>query len=321
MKGGSAGVRATTAVAVAIVIALAPSSAVAHGGGTIQPDGLATWRVWVPDPWVFAVTGALIIVYGRGYLTMRVPLDRALAFVAAQAILILALSPGMEAWAYTLLSAHMVQHLLLLVVSAPLLAYSRPLAPLLLGLPKGPVRRVASRLARAMQRGPRGASVTVLGTLLLASGVVWLWHVPGFYEAAIHSSSLHMLEHVLFLATAVLFWATVLPGSRGARAHNAARIPALFAMSVQGAMLGALIAFSSSLWFEHYGSTASLWGLTAADDQQMAGLVMWMIGGLVYAAVAAALLASSLTAMEERMQREAPTPTYRPLSIGREGDT
>ena len=92
-------------------------------------------------------------------------------------------------------------------------------------------------------------------------------------------------------------------------------------MSVQGAMLGALIAFSSSLWFEHYGSTASLWGLTAADDQQIAGLVMWMIGGLVYAAVAAALLASSLTAMEERMQREAPTPTYRPLPIGREGDT
>ena len=309
----------STAVLASALIALLPSGASAHEAGLLAPDELNSWRSLLPEPLAFGVVVVLLAAYGRGSSKVPVPASRSVAFVAGLVALLIAVSPAFESIAYALLSGHMLQHLVLLVVSAPLVAYSRPVAPLLLGMPARVRRAVTPALLRHTLKHVGGHFVYPAGALLLASAVLWLWHAPVLYQAALHNPWVHTLEHALFLGTGVLFWAALLPATRRARARSGAGLLALFAMSVQGAMLGALLTFSSRLWFEHYAATAPAWGVTGVDDQLIAGLLMWMVGGLVYAAAAAVLLGLSFSAMEDRLQQAEDRVPY--LAHGRREGT
>jgi putative membrane protein len=212
--------------------------------------------------------------------------------------LVAALAPPSHALAEALFAAHMVQHLLLVVVAAPLLAMAAP-GHLLRYLP----RRSRLALGRAMRflRGLPGLVQSPVGTVSIWLGhvtVLWAWHVPVLYEAALRSAWLHALEHTTLLTTAWLFWARVLPPARCSVPGVGAALY-LFMAAAQCTVLGALIAFAETTWYAAaHSTTASAWGLTPIEDQQLAGLLMWLPGGMAYAAAAVAVVAGWLRIAE-----------------------
>ena len=115
---------------------------------------------------------------------------------------------------------------------------------------------------------------------------LWAWHLPALYDAAIENSLLHALEHLLFLATAMAFWAFVL--GRSGHLDRLQRVGLVFVTALQSSALGALIAFASEpLYRAHLVNTS---GLTALEDQQLAGAIMWVPPGVVYLCVMLVLL-------------------------------
>jgi putative membrane protein len=195
-----------------------------------------------------------------------------------------ALSDAVHAAGHVLFTAHMAQHLLLVSIAAPALLLANPIAVTLWGLPRGvrhvvarvfvaghPVRRALSSLTRM--------SVTWPAYVL----VLWLWHLPGPYQAALRSGVLHDLEHVAFFAAALLFWWPVLtPGPRLApAAHPAARVAYLVLGALQSAALGVLLSSRSEPLYASYAVTAPAWGWSGADDQMWGGLLMWSVGAAV----------------------------------------
>ena len=133
--------------------------------------------------------------------------------------------------------------------------------------------------------------------IVVQTMVMWGWHAPVLYRAALHHPQIHALEHASFLASACLFWWAV--GAGSGRRHGGA-VPAVFLAAFPGTVLGAAITLSSRPWYAEYPSLA---------DQQMAGVVMWGFGGLAYVLAAAVLFGVWLAGAE----RDAPG---RPLVSG-----
>lgn len=201
-----------------------------------------------------------------------------LAFGAGLLTLALALLSPLDAFAdHILFSAHMLQHLLLLLV-VPLF--------LLLGLPD-------AAFARAWQAPPLRALLKLLApplpTFLLSLLVLWLWHVPTIYEAALLDETLHACEHLCFLASAFLFWWPIVrPATYPWPMPELVQLLYLFGAAVSSTMLAALITFSADLLYPSYAAIGRFaavrdsLGLTPLTDQQAGGLMMWIGGGLWY---------------------------------------
>lgn len=267
--------------------------AVAHAhGGSAEPG-------WTLDPWVtvpLAVSLALYVV-GLIRLTSRsgrpaARLRRAALFTAGWCVLAAAVLSPLHAAGARSFTAHMLEHELMMLAAAPLLVLSRPLGVFLWGLPAA-ARRGLARLARGvgLRRILRRACEPVTATLLQAAAL-WLWHAPSLFERALASSGWHIAQHLSFLLTAVLFWQATL--ARRPRQPALAAL-CLFATSVVSGALGAMMAFSPSPWYRPYELMGlSPFGLTPAEDQQLAGLLMWIPGGAVHAAAALAVVAALL---------------------------
>jgi cytochrome c oxidase assembly factor CtaG len=120
---------------------------------------------------------------------------------------------------------------------------------------------------------------------------IWLWHAPALYQATLSSEVIHTLQHVSFLGTALLFWWALLQGREG-RVGRPAAVIYLFTTALHTSLLGALLTFSTRLWYPLYQSTTMPWGLTPIEDQQLAGVIMWVPAGVAYL-VAALWLAST----------------------------
>jgi cytochrome c oxidase assembly factor CtaG len=191
----------------------------------------------------------------------------------------------------------MVQHLLLVLVAAPLLVLGAPERVLLWAFSARARRRVAhwfSRLAR-LARGLAGPGPGVA----LATAALWSWHVPALYDAAVADSWVHSLEHSTFLGGALLFWWTLLQiRTRRGDALNGGRLLALFAMVLQGSLLGALLTFASAPLYSAHAVIPAAWTLTPLADQQLAGLIMWVPPAALYLGVAAYLVLGWLGAAE-----------------------
>ncbi len=250
-----------------------PHHAIAHSAP-------AQFDLWPFEGWVVAsllLTGALY-----GWRIRRLWRERgcgrgvrpwqALCFGVGLLTLLLALNGPVEALAAVSFSGHMVQHMLLIAVAAPLLALGTPLAPLLRGAPR-PLRR-----AVFIHAAPLTRPFTAFALHGLA---LWLWHAPGPYEAALAHEGLHLLEHASFLATALLFWHSLIHRRDRAFGHGAGAFWSL-ATLVHSGMLGALITFASAPLYPTYRHHPSPLGLTALEDQQLAGLIMWVPSGMVY---------------------------------------
>jgi cytochrome c oxidase assembly factor CtaG len=164
--------------------------------------------------------------------------------------------------------------------AAPLLAGARCWRLTIAALPFV-LRRGGAAAARAARR-PLGFLLQPLGATLLSAAALWGWHVPGAFIAALEHPAIHALQHATFFATALVFWAALQAPAHRRREGAAALY--LFATALHTGALGALMAFSAQVWYPLAG--APPFGLTAIEDQQLAGLIMWIPGGLVYAAAA-----------------------------------
>jgi len=283
MKGGRL---AGTCRAGGVAALLAPGGfASAHDGASsaIRPDTLLAWEPWLTLPLAIAI---VLYAVGLGRLWRRagggagVRGWRAACFAAAALALILNFVSPLHGLAGRFFVAHMGEHELLMAIAAPLFALSRPLGAMLWALPQAARQAIGSASGAVL---PLWRWLMRPAVATLAHGLaIWVWHLPRLFDAALDSTALHALQHLCFLASALVFWSALL-NDRTGRGHGAA-VVYLFLTAAHTSLLGAMLVFSRRLWY-----APSPGGLAPMDDQQLAGLVMWVPGGLVYAVAALAL--------------------------------
>lgn len=250
-------------------------------------------------PVVCVVVGALLYALGgrggpvggreRAERHWRTPL-----FAGGLATVVFAVSPPVDRLADSLFSMHMVQHVLLIEVAAPLIVLSRPWNRLWRPFPLSYRRAAAGGIAR----GAWAAPFRLIGRWLvmpavafvLMNGVFLLWHVPALYDAALSSPAVHDLEHLTFFLTAVLFWAHVLgDGPFHARLALPGRAVYAIGAMLVGWVLAVVIAMAPSPLYAHYADLARRpLGLSALADQQLAAGVMWVPASVPWIVVALA---------------------------------
>jgi cytochrome c oxidase assembly factor CtaG len=180
-----------------------------------------------------------------------------------------------------LFTFHMIEHEIVMALSAPLLVAARPIGTMLWSLPRS-LRVATGRLLRHFSvaiiwdRLSAGSHATVLHGV-----AIWAWHVPGLFDAAVTNVTVHRLQHLSFLLTAMLFWWSVFYRSNpGLAAWH------LFVTMMHTGILGALMTLAPKVLYQAQTATAAAWGLTPLQDQQLAGLIMWVPAGTVYAGAA-----------------------------------
>jgi putative membrane protein len=184
----------------------------------------------------------------------------------------------------------MIGHELVMTVAAPLFVLSRPLAPLLWAFPRSSRRAIATGTNVVAYLLFWDVLTMPVVAAALHAVAIWAWHMPLFYEAALQIEWVHWAQHLSFVITALLFWWSVLDGPARGRVRPGS-IFLLFATGLHTAALGVLISLAQRPLYALQSRAAAEWNLTPLSDQQLAGLVMWVPGGAVYA-VAALVLAS-----------------------------
>ena len=291
-------------------VVMLPGVALAHTGEPPAPHDL--WNTWTFEPAVLLGIGTAALMYrvglrrvwGRAGVGRGIRRGEASCFLAGLCALAVALISPVDGVGAALFSVHMVQHLLLVLVAAPLLALGAPLLGFLWALP-APRRRVVAcwwhRLPR-LRAIARGLAHPV-SAWLLSAVALWTWHAPVLYDAAVRYEWVHIAEHASFLATALLFWwVLVQPGGRLRRAGGAGLVY-LFGAAMQSGALGALLALSTRPWYGAHLESTAPWGLTPLEDQQIAGAIMWVPGTVIYLLALAVVFAAWLREAERRVQR------------------
>ena len=283
------------------------AAALAHGdpAGARGAPGW-TWDAWVTTPLAISL---LWFLAGEARLRWRSVAPAAhrtqLAwFLAGWLVLAAALVTPLHQAGERSFAAHMLEHELLMLAAAPLLVLSHPVGIALWALPH-PARRAFANGGHRIAPAWQVLTHPVVATLLQAIAL-WAWHAPALFDLALARPGWHVLQHLSFLATALLFWWSVLHrGRRGARLGLA--VGCLFFTATVSGALGALMAFSSSPWYQGYAAAGlDAFGLAPAEDQQLAGLLMWIPGGLVHAGAGLALFARVLAGRREDIRRCAP---------------
>lgn len=277
---------------------------------------------WIGDPGVVAAglvgVGAwyvrgVAVAWRRGGRGAVVGVWRVVAFVAGLGVLAFAVLSPLDALGHVLFSAHMAQHVVLMLVVAPLLVVGAPLLPFLWGLPR-PWRLATGRgwKARPWLRRAWHALTGPVVVWVVVTTTLWVWHLPGPYLAAVVHPIAHALEHATMLGSSLLFWWVVIQPLGRRRIDGGTAVLLVFAVKVQGATLGALITFAPTPLYPLYEGSAAAWGLTAMHDQNLAGLIMGTAGGLVYLAAGSVLFLNWLRSIERR-GRPAGTPFVPPV--------
>lgn len=199
-------------------------------------------------------------------------------------------------------AAHMTQHELLMVVAAPLVVLGRPFTVLVWALPRVTRSRVARFAQAPLARWSWQFLSAPLFVLVLHALTRWLWHLPPLFEAAMRHEPLHAVQHLTFFATAALFWWALLHGRYG-RGGYGLGVLFVFATAFHTSILGALISVAPRVIYRIYESRAPRLGWPALQDQELAGLVMWVPSGLLFLLSALALFAAWLGEAERRAQR------------------
>jgi putative membrane protein len=220
---------------------------------------------------------ALAAVYTRAVVRSRhaTPLAQPLAFFGGCAALLAALNgPLHDLSDYYLLSAHMVQHLVLTLVTPPLW---------LMGTPAFIADAIVDRLLRLRVLGRIARIVTRPLPALTLYGVALIgWHLPGPYNAALEHHGWHIAEHLLLLGTSVLAWWPILSPSRSLPAlPYAAQLLYLFVFGMPMTVVAAFVTAAEEPLYPWYAAAPALFGLTPLADQQLAGIIMWVPAGVV----------------------------------------
>lgn len=273
----------------------------AHGGAPVRPGDW--WRAWDLEPVLLLALGAAWFVYSRGLLAMweRAGVGRGVsrrqvaAYGGGLMVVLLALASPLDGLSGQLSAAHMVQHMLLMLVAAPLLALGTPMPVLLWAMPPG-WRKGAAGMIRRVEGwyAPRSGWWQPVLLWAVFAMTLWIWHLPALYEAALRNRLVHDLQHLAFLGSSCLFWRVLLDPVQRLRMSRGLGVLYLFGTCLHASALGIFMTFSPRVWYVDYGASAPLWRLTPLEDQQLAGLLMWMPGCLVYAVAASALFAAWL---------------------------
>jgi putative membrane protein len=276
----------------------------------IEAREALTW--WTLDPLALGTIGLSSTVYGRGLcrlwraagLGAGIRRREALAFYAGQLSLFFALVSPLDRLSDLLFSAHMGQHEVLLIIAPPLIVLGKPVVAL--GWAFGGERR--GRLLRAVTSPAVSKAWHVLSSplliLLLHALVLWVWHIPALFEAALRNEAVHAVQHASFFATAVVFWWSVLRGryGRGGYGLSAAFV---FATAMHTSILGALLTVASRLWYPLYAVRGGPFAVDVIEDQELAGLIMWVPSGVLLSLLALALFAAWLGEASRRASRAA----------------
>jgi putative copper resistance protein D len=264
-----------------------PALAAAHGPVPHEPPTLATLALgWRIDP---VVGGGLIVAVVAWLLIVRriaqthpgrgVTRARTAAFLGGLAVIAVALLSGVERYDTTLFSIHMVQHLLLMLIAAPLLALAAPVTQLL---------RVASpawrrRIVRLLHSGPAAALGHPVMAWVTFTLVMWISHFSPQFDAALENEVIHDAEHVLFLGAGLLFWWPVV-GADPVRRRLSYPVRALYVLLQMppSSFLGMLITFATAPLYPHYVTLGSPYGIDPLADQQLAGGIMWLGGDVIF---------------------------------------
>jgi putative copper resistance protein D len=275
----------------------APRLALAHGIVPPEPPSVAglalgwTFEPAVALPLLVAAIGWLRIVrrIDRAHPAHPVPRARTAAFLGGLAAIAVALQSGIDAYDTTLFSIHMVQHLLLTLVAAPLIALAAPITTLLRASSPAIRRRVI--LPFLHSRVMTVLSFPVVAWLVFA-GVMWGTHFSPLFDASLEDPLVHDLEHGLYLAAGLLFWwpAVGLDPSPWRMPHPV-RAMYVFLQMPQNTFLAVTILNSSVVLYHHYATLARTWGPTVLEDQQIAGGLMWITGDILFLIGLAAILA------------------------------
>ena len=263
---------------------------------SISNAALTSWPI---DPRATALLVLVAIVYIRGWIRGRRLLrdqhdiERLGAFLAGLFVLFLATQSPLDAFDTLFLSAHMTQHLLLMMIAPPLLLLGYPMLPLLRGLPKRFVKEGLGPFLSwpALQRV---LSAVVAPPVALAAFAISTigWHLPFSYEMAVRSPAWHGLQHASFFWTGILFWWPLIqPGPGRSKWPRWVMIPYLLSADLINTALSAFFVFSGGLLYPSYAVVRAS-QLSAQNDQTLAGLIMWVPGSIVY------LVPAFLIAME-----------------------
>ena len=248
---------------------------------------------WTLDPWILAPLLMIAILYGSGMMKLwkkggshKVRWRRLLLFWTGWVSLGAALVSPLHELGERLFSAHMIEHEIVMAIAAPLLVLAKPAGIMMWAIPRSLRFKVAARLkARVVQSAWRCLTKPQVATLMHGA-VIWTWHAPSLFDAAVSNVALHRLQHVSFFVTAVLFWWAVLRArDLGIAAWN------VFVTMLHTSVLGALISLAPRVLYHVQTKNAETWGFRPLEDQQLAGIVMWVPAGTIYAGVAIALLA------------------------------
>ncbi|MBV8956787.1 MAG: cytochrome c oxidase assembly protein [Solirubrobacterales bacterium] len=255
---------------------------------------------WSFEPGVLLVVFALGLLYGRAWSRARasgephrIGYGRAVVFGLGLVAILAALVSPIDSLSDDLMLMHMVQHILLLDI-APIL--------LILGLTKVLLRPATRRLHLVEQKA--GYLAHPAFAVFAYAGFMWLWHIPAMYDAALRNSGLHALEHICFALAGGLYWWHILSPIRG-RMRLGGMGPVMYMVSTKllVGILGLVLAFSPHALYAFYEHRPHYWGLTAGEDQNMAGLLMALEQSIVMGIALVYLFVRMLGESEREAQR------------------
>lgn len=297
------------------VLFAAPASALAHGAPPPVPTFPGVLLAWSFDPLPIVGVGFAAVVYLRAVRQVnaehpRSPVSpsRTAAFLGGLAAILLALQSPIDRYETALLSVHMVQHMLLQFVAAPLLLLGAPIT-LALRVTSGDSRRLLLRLLHS--RFTRVATHPVVAWTLFVA-VNWGWQFSPLYDLALESTTVHYFQHAMYLGSALLFWwpiAGVDPAPR--KVPYPARAAYLALAIPPNSFLGVTLMSTDPSVYPHYATLVRDWGPTLAEDLNLAGAVMWGMGAMVFVVALLLSVAAWMRADERRVRRVEARPEAR----------
>lgn len=297
------------AVAAAILLALAPRVVLAHGADAPRPGISELLTRWEFDPLFIIVAGAASWWYlntlrsvNRAHPASPWPRKRTVYFFSGLGVMAFAIMSPPASYDGVLFSVHMWQHILLMMVAAPLLLLGTPITLLL--------RSVSSKTRREAiipflhSRVVRAITFPVVAWLLF-TGTMWGSHYSPLFNAALEHEWLHWLEHMLYVTVALMFWWQVIAADPTPwRMPHPVRMGYVFLQMPQNSFLALSIYDTKRVLYSHYETTVRTWGPTPLEDQQLAGITMWVVGDLLFLAAVAFVIAGWVKHEEREGKRQ-----------------